>query len=461
MKKITLLLFLFLSASIHLFANAEIVIYNNSTGTTVTSSSSFTISSNNFKNIVEAGDKIVVTVTAYTRTSENYPYFQIEWGTWEGWNNSGIGDLSTENAIPLTAADVTKINASTTNGINFKTNGTTEYTITKVVLRKNDSYADLETVTLSQSEYTSDTQYQKVWGNTEDVALKMSDGDLLVVVGKSDENSGGSWSMRELSTWDNVYSTGSFDGRDYAYIVASGKGSRIHADGFQFVTNKEMSAVKIAKKIYNLSQSETPNFSSIVLGSPVNIKLNRTLKAGWNTICLPFATNVSTIANDAELYEFTGASNTSITLTKKDDGAMVANTPYFVKTTAAISDPIVFTNVTVSGAGAGSTSEYNGLTFKGNYEADFSMNGKYGIASGVIRPGSSTATLKAFGAYFDGTWPVSARELNIVIDDETTGISTITSSQFTTEDVYNLNGQRIQQPQKGIYIKNGKKYIAK
>ena len=458
MKKITLLLVMLLSASIHLFANAEIVIYNNSTGTTI--GSDFTISSNNFKNIVEEGDNIVVTVKNYTRVGENYPYFQIEWGAWEGWNNLGTDLSNGENVVPLTAADVTKINASTTYGINFRTNGTTSYTITKVVLRKNDSYADLETVTLNENTYNEGTQFQKVYGSS-DASLRMSDGDLLVVVGTSDANSGGSWSMRELSTWDNVYSTGSFDGRDYAYIVASGKGSRIHANGFQFVTNKEMSAVKIAKKIYNLSQSETPIFSSIVLGSPVNIKLNRTLKAGWNTICLPFDTEVSTIANDAELYEFTGASNTSITLTKKDDGAMVANTPYFVKTTAAISDPIVFTDVTVSNAGAGSTSEYNGLTFKGNYEAGFSMNGKYGIASGVIRPGSSTATLKAFSAYFEGTWPASARELNIVIDSETTGITKNNRETVTNNHYFNLNGQKVLNPTKGLYIVNGKKYIAK
>lgn len=222
----------------------------------------------------------------------------------------------------------------------------------------------------------------------------------------------------------------------------------------------KLESAKLVKNTtyYPFASNVTPTISAT---TGATVELERPLKAGWNTICLPFDTEVSTIANNAELYEFTGASNTSITLTKKDNGAMVANTPYFVKTTAAINDPIVFTNVTVSDAGAGSTSEYNGLTFKGNYTAGFSMENKYGIANGVIRPGGAGSTLKAFGAYFDGTWPASARELNIVIDDETTGISTITSSQFTTEDVYNLNGQRIQQPQKGIYIKNGKKYIAK
>lgn len=457
MKKFTLLLFLLLSASIHLFANAEIVIYYNSTGTTI--GSDFTISSNNFKNIVEAGDNIVVTVKDYTRVGGDYPYFQIQWGAWEGWNNLGTELSNGDNVIPLTAADVTKINESTTDGINFRTNGTTSYTITKVVLRKNDSYADLETVTLNDNSYEGGTQYQKVYSSN-DAAKRMSDGDLLVVVGTSDANAGGSWSMRELSTWDNVYSTGSFDGRDYAYIVASGKGSRIHADGFQFVTNKGMSAVKIAKKIYSLSQSETPVFSSIVLGSPVNVKLTRTLKAGWNTICLPFATNVSSIPAGAELYEFTAAGASAITLTKKDDGAMVANTPYFVKTTAAISDPIVFTDVTVSNAGAG-TVTCNGMTLHGNYTAELSMENKYGVSDNAIKYGTTGATLKAFSAYIDGAYSSGAREFSIMINDDVTGISTMQRETMGNDAYYNLSGQRITQPTKGLYIVNGKKVIIK
>ena len=34
-------------------------------------------------------------------------------------------------------------------------------------------------------------------------------------------------------------------------------------------------------------------------------------------------------------------------------------------------------------------------------------------------------------------------------------------SQSQDGTIYNLKGQRVNQPQKGIYIKNGKSYIAK
>ena len=43
-----------------------------------------------------------------------------------------------------------------------------------------------------------------------------------------------------------------------------------------------------------------------------------------------------------------------------------------------------------------------------------------------------------------------------------TGItSVITKGSWSNDKIYNLQGQEVQIPQKGIYIKNGKKYIAK
>ena len=49
-------------------------------------------------------------------------------------------------------------------------------------------------------------------------------------------------------------------------------------------------------------------------------------------------------------------------------------------------------------------------------------------------------------------------------DDTTTGISekvTVNSEKFATAPVYNLNGQRVAQPTKGLYIVNGKKVVVK
>ena len=54
-----------------------------------------------------------------------------------------------------------------------------------------------------------------------------------------------------------------------------------------------------------------------------------------------------------------------------------------------------------------------------------------------------------------------ARTFNLLFDNETTGIQTIAKNVATGNEYFNLSGQRVSMPQKGVYIKNGKKVIVK
>jgi len=49
----------------------------------------------------------------------------------------------------------------------------------------------------------------------------------------------------------------------------------------------------------------------------------------------------------------------------------------------------------------------------------------------------------------------------ISLDGETTAIEGIAAEKINNGEVYNLNGQRVAQPTKGLYIVNGKKYVVK
>ena len=49
----------------------------------------------------------------------------------------------------------------------------------------------------------------------------------------------------------------------------------------------------------------------------------------------------------------------------------------------------------------------------------------------------------------------------LAFDDETTGINAVQSSGLKADSYYNLAGQRVAQPTKGLYIVNGKKVIIK
>jgi hypothetical protein len=42
-----------------------------------------------------------------------------------------------------------------------------------------------------------------------------------------------------------------------------------------------------------------------------------------------------------------------------------------------------------------------------------------------------------------------------------TGIQTIANGNSDNEKYYNLNGMQIEQPKKGLYLKNGKKVVVK
>ena len=58
--------------------------------------------------------------------------------------------------------------------------------------------------------------------------------------------------------------------------------------------------------------------------------------------------------------------------------------------------------------------------------------------------------------------PSGARSLDFFFDDETTGVTSIEKGQLTIDNAwYNLNGQKVLNPSKGLYIVNGKKVIIK
>ena len=81
-------------------------------------------------------------------------------------------------------------------------------------------------------------------------------------------------------------------------------------------------------------------------------------------------------------------------------------------------------------------------------------------SAGVI--GANKAYLRVLTADYNSI-PSGAR-LNLMFEDETTGISaTLNDKGQMTNDkvVYNLAGQRVAQPTKGLYIVNGKKVIIK
>ena len=67
-------------------------------------------------------------------------------------------------------------------------------------------------------------------------------------------------------------------------------------------------------------------------------------------------------------------------------------------------------------------------------------------------------------AYLNAGTAAGARFFALSLDGETTGIDAllIDNGQLTIDNaVYNLNGQRVMNPAKGLYIVNGRKVVVK
>ena len=89
-------------------------------------------------------------------------------------------------------------------------------------------------------------------------------------------------------------------------------------------------------------------------------------------------------------------------------------------------------------------------------------NGSKGVGFYNLAADKNIGTGKA---YLETTTALAAaseaRVAWVFADEETTGINTVRSEKVNNGEFYNLNGQRVSQPIKGLYIVNGKKVIMK
>lgn len=205
-----------------------------------------------------------------------------------------------------------------------------------------------------------------------------------------------------------------------------------------------------------------------------NVVMNRTFAAGWNTYCMPFDYNLSSLSAEAKAQEFVSSNGSSLTFNEVADGVLKANVPYLVyfptETTVGTTEaPRYF--VTNVASYQPTSVEHSGFTFVGNYEASKSMEGLYGVASEgdvqKIMLGTAASTLPATCAYFT-TKNLNANGLRICFDGgEVTGINQVNGAQAQSAGaVYNLQGIKVSNRgtnnlPAGLYIMQGKKVIVK
>ena len=206
--------------------------------------------------------------------------------------------------------------------------------------------------------------------------------------------------------------------------------------------------------------ADEANESDITPAYYDNVKVSRTFVAGWNTVCLPFEVSATDIADDAVVFSFDDYDADTNELTFNKVTTLTAGKPYVVYVSTAADKDFNCAKTTVVAAG---NSTYNGVSFVGSYTAldSETLSGCHGLtAGGTIKVASASATMKGFRAYFKNV-PAGAR-VSFVGDDLPTGIRMIEVDKTAPEGTYNLNGQKVDQLNRGVlYIVNGKKVVVK
>ena len=225
-----------------------------------------------------------------------------------------------------------------------------------------------------------------------------------------------------------------------------------------------------------------------VAATNVDVRVIRTINANeWSTIVLPFAMTETQVkeafGEDVELSHFTGydydEENDKITINFNDVTAIEANHPYIIKVSQRITEftadgvvvdpedvPVVTYGRTT---GRGAAAVYHPMDFIGTYVADFNIYNDAQRKALFLSGNSfyyaieSTLHMKAFRAYFDFDDVVESEEagsrITMSFADDATGIRTVGSKD--SDVYYNLQGQPVAKPSKGLYIRNNKVVIVK
>ena len=150
----------------------------------------------------------------------------------------------------------------------------------------------------------------------------------------------------------------------------------------------------------------------------------------------------------------TGKEYQSVVLEKVE--SILANVPFFLKAAEAGSSFNFKDKTIVAGE---PVANVEGAQVVGTYAAITVPQNSYILSGGNFYFVDSEVSLKPTRAYITVAEPVSAKSLNIDIE-EATAINAI-ESEIANAKVYDLSGRMIQNPTRGLYIANGKKVLVK
>ena len=219
---------------------------------------------------------------------------------------------------------------------------------------------------------------------------------------------------------------------------------------------------------------ETTDNSAWLSGNSgqADIRLDRTLQTGgWNTFCSPFSissTDLTAMGITAKTLSSStfDAGSGLLTLIFANAASIEAGKPYLVKVNATVQNPTFEGVTTVSTTTPTQTTYADFIPTLGKTKVTGDTKEILFIGSGntLLYPTELPGYLNGFRGYFRLKGDAAAASsFSLNLGEETTGIKSIENGQLTIDnsEVYNLAGQRVAQPTKGLYIVNGKKVVIK
>lgn len=233
--------------------------------------------------------------------------------------------------------------------------------------------------------------------------------------------------------------------------------------GQYYVANKENGVIRVTNMTLNDSEGYDCE-ADITVG---NVSYSRDMKDNqWGTLCLPFAINPNAYS-DCSFYQLSSVDNEKqeIVLSKIDDqnSGIAAGTPVLVRRNAAESGISISTtnaamsNTVLTGSTAGDYSLVGTLTTSNALTDNCYIinNDKFWNVGDLIKSGKATTVkVGAFRSYLEANTPsVQTRMLNLSIGDgDTTAIDVLNAADNGEAEIYDLNGHRLPDLQKGVNI---------
>lgn len=262
------------------------------------------------------------------------------------------------------------------------------------------------------------------------------------------------------NNWDDYSIETIVDNSGNLNIRIEGKTNKSHAwfsfNNFRLVRLGDLDAVTLDEAADNVIEAK----------EAADVTLKRSFVANkWNTLVLPFAVSdadvKTTFGADAKIVEYSNADDANINFTTSTKG-IKANVPVLIMP-AAVNVENTYTFNGVSIVVADPKADGTSYSFVGSYKPYDLVNDDYMLYADKWwkTETGDTYKIKAFRAYIKANTPAAAKQLNLVIDGQTTGLKLNTVNGNIEGETYNIAGQRVANSYKGLIIKNGKKIIKK